>query len=124
MATAEHYCRTWVFFEATGSKTAHEAYPPGTTVTIGRQGDEKFMLSWTDVHDVLHVLTDLTLQDGALAGPPLGTQDLATGDSWLIEITARDDHRIAGNVSSLGVESNLTGAWGAEAPPPDEGQPS
>ena len=119
MATAEYYCKTWIFFEATGSNKVHEAYPLGSTVTIGRQGKEKFMLAWTDLHDVLHVLTDLTWKDdGCLAGPELGTKDLATGDPWLIEITAKEDSdQIAGTVSSLEIEGNLTGAWGAEAPP-------
>jgi hypothetical protein len=118
MATAEYYCRTWNFFEASGPDTARKAYPLGSTVTIGQQRNNgKFMLSWADRYDILHVLTGLTLDENGLL-TAISTEDLATGTSWKITISANEDlERIAATVSSIDIEGNLTGAWGAEAPP-------
>lgn len=123
MATAEYYCQTWIFNEASGFKTVTQAYPLGNTVTIGKQIGGKFMLAWADLQDVLHVLGDLTLDvDGCLVGSPSGTMDLYTGSLWAIKISAKEELRqIRATVSPINchdcVEGNLTGAWGAETPP-------
>ncbi|HEX3128320.1 MAG TPA: hypothetical protein VH394_13400, partial [Thermoanaerobaculia bacterium] len=77
---------------------------------------------------VLHVLTGLTLDDqGGLTAPEC--QDLATGSRWIISITyipatADEPANIKGVVypASGHSEGDLSGNWGAEAPPREDGE--
>lgn len=119
MPTPDFYCRTWTFKNASGANSG-AAYPINGEVRIGRY-DGKFMVTWADPESV-HVLLDLTLEEGKLSSPSaveLGTQNL-----WIVQIqegqSSQGNLRIDATVSDLsneGGESNLTGNWGAEAPP-------
>lgn len=128
MSAPEDFCRTWTFNGSEGPR-AQDAYPVGGRIAIGKQAGGSFMLAWTDHGGELHVLTDLTLHDrGYLISP--GSRDLSSGRVWGIRIDlARSSERdtITATVSpaDAAVEGNLTGNWGADAPPnPAEGQPS
>jgi hypothetical protein len=133
MTTPEDFCRTWIF--RSEDPSVQKAYPDGSTVVIGGQFEEegklKFMLAWVDRDRELHVLTDLTLDAlGKLAAS--ASQDLATGLKWSISIaytpaTADEPAIIKAEVGPafLHSEGDLSGNWGAEAPPRDgDGQPS
>ena len=119
MATADYFSRTWKFFEANGP-AGPEAYPPGGTIVIGMMRlTGELMMAWADRGDGLHVLTGLRPVGGALAGNAV---DLMTGSSWNVEIQPEEElNRIIGTVNPVrdpgDVETNLTGGWGAEAPP-------
>ena len=128
MATPEDFCRTWTFNGSEGPR-AQDAYPIGGRIAIGKQAGGNFMLAWTDQGRELHVLTDLALHElGYLFAD--GSRDLATGKTWHIKIDlskSSERDSIAGTVFSANPihEGNLTGNWGADAPPnPDEGQSS
>lgn len=122
MARPEDFCRTWTFKNA---PEVQKAYPEGGTVTIGRQyeeGKQKFMLAWTDMDGDLHVLTELTLHEHGYLHAAEGSPDLATGRKWRIRIyhsNNTDHHVIEGTVAPADPihEGDLSGNWGAEAPP-------
>ncbi|HEX3130174.1 MAG TPA: hypothetical protein VH394_22760, partial [Thermoanaerobaculia bacterium] len=65
MPTPEDFCRTWIF--KSNDPNTQRAYPDGRELAIGEQfaeeGRRRFMLAWTDMDKVLHVLTGLTLDD-------------------------------------------------------------
>jgi hypothetical protein len=125
---AEDFCRTWTFNGSEGPR-AQDAYPIGSRIAIGKQAGGNFMLAWTDLGGELHVLTDLTLHErGYLISD--GSRDLSSARIWSIRIDlVRSSERdtIVATVlpADAGVEGNLTGNWGADAPPkPNQGQPS
>jgi hypothetical protein len=115
----EYYCRIWTFIQSNGGPKAEVAYPIGSTMAIGKQPGDRFMLAWTDAELVLHVLTDLTLQEGNLIA--VGSRDLATDAKWTITIQNPGDGKptIVAMVSKANSsnEGDLSGNWGAEAPP-------
>jgi hypothetical protein len=125
MATADFYCRNWLIQRVKGP-TAAKAFPVGSTLTIGRQQGERFMMAWFDDKHDLHVVTGLILDEsGSLVAPPLGAEDLASGLPWTVQIRRLEelqqieaDFMPAGKHTGEGaIENNLSGSWGAEAPP-------
>lgn len=118
MSTPEYYCRIWTFTGSNGPK-AQVVYPDRGTMAIGKQPGDRFMLAWTDMDQVLHVLTDLTLQDGNLVA--VGIPDLATNDKWTITIQNPGEGKptilAAVSKANSSNEGDLSGNWGAEAPP-------
>jgi hypothetical protein len=117
----EEYCGRWIFFKEPSANANPTAYPPGQELMVGRQdrsnGDDQFILAWLDSHKILHVLVGVTLQpDGSLAGQE--ARDLLNDSTWSITIR-HENLQITAAVGKSGFgEGNLTGHWGADAPPP------
>jgi hypothetical protein len=126
MAKDDFYCRNWLVKRVKGPAAA-KAFPVDSTLTIGRQHGRRFMMAWFDDEHFLHVVTGLFLdENGDLVAPPLGAEDLASGLTWIVQVRALEelqqieaDFMPAGKHTGEGaIENNLSGSWGAEAPPP------
>ena len=123
MATADFYCRNWLVNKVEGPAAA-KAFPVGSLLTIGRQHGKRFMMAWFDDKHDLHVVTGLILDEsGNLVGPPLGAEDLASGLLWTVQIQALEELQqiqadfMPTHPGNKQIENNLSGSWGAEAPP-------
>lgn len=128
MATADFYCRNWLIKNVVGPAAA-KAFPVGSTLTIGRQHGKKFMMAWFDDEQSLHVVTGLILDEsGSLVGPPLGAEDLASGLPWTVQILGFEELQqiqadfMPARSANDAIENNLSGSWGAEAPPQPEAE--
>lgn len=122
MATAEFYCRNWLINKVVG-RAAAKAFPVGSTLTIGRQHGKRFMMAWFDDEQSLHVVTGLILDEsGSLVA--FDAEDLASGLPWTVQIQALEElQQIQADFTpthpgNKQIENNLSGSWGAEAPPP------
>lgn len=121
MATAEFYCRNWLINNVVG-RAAAKAFPVGSTLTIGRQHGNRFMMAWFDDEQSLHVVTGLSLdENGSLVA--FDAEDLASGLPWTVQIQALEElQQIQADFTptrpgNQEIENNLSGSWGAEAPP-------
>jgi hypothetical protein len=125
MATGDEYCGTWIFRElADEPPSVRRAYPRGKPLKIEPQEAhrDRFTLAWVDADENRHVLEGLTLSNGKLRGQKV--HDSFSGMEWDITITHPEQHQLRGTVSQPEStqnpqhEGNLTGNWGADAPPP------
>lgn len=121
MATADFFCRNWRIKDVKGP-AATKAFPVDSTLTIGRQHGKRFMMAWFDDENILHVVTGLILdKNGSLVA--LSAEDLASGLLWTVQVLGFEESQqiqadfmptYPGNDA---IENNLSGSWGAEAPP-------
>ncbi len=123
MATEDFYCRNWLIKKVVGPSAA-KAFPLDSLLTIGRQHGKRFMMAWFDDEHNLHVVTDLILDEsGSLVSPPRGAEDLASGLLWTVQILGLEELRqiqadfMPAQPVDEAIENNLSGSWGAEAPP-------
>jgi hypothetical protein len=125
MAKDDFYCRNWLVKRVKGPAAA-KAFPVDSTLTIGRQHGRRFMMAWFDDEHFLHVVTGLFLdENGDLVAPPLGAEDLASGLPWTVQILGLEElQQIQADFMPArtrpkndAIENNLSGSWGAEAPP-------
>lgn len=123
MAIPEDYCGIWTFKGSVGPN-ADKAYPLDGQVRIESLagGGGELRMVWTDSDQVDHELTGLTLNElGHLTAT--NARDLATDRHWNITIqfsSTWKGPRIQATMTAAtpGVgEGDLSGNWGAEAPP-------
>jgi hypothetical protein len=116
--TGEAFHGSWQF---DSSGTNHAAYPPGRFATIGRTraGGSESTMAWVDTDHCLHLLAGLhSEEDGSLRGKNI--ENPYDGRRWDVTITLGPTGQLSGQVDASDgyTDGNLTGAWGADVPPP------